>query len=1394
MAFNLEKCRQLTEEYDKLSPDAQSILELLSVVYSPVSYNNLLIIANKCGSVRGSGTAFSRNDVRDLGNLLIQKELAAYVSGRGIICQRTIIEVVARKVALRGEFYPFAESVLEVLRDPDYRWRYDYAPYEVMLRRMRMAFYRHDIALYGDLYRLCWRYYPGNMSDMAPEILLAAQPFDGDFMASLPQELAAEVLEELNATQFESFVPIPGLFEYLEQVCSKDTTARNAAIYPVYLRILALQKIFRGEISDAQALALRSTDRFNCMLILGICGLILGDGYIAVEYFEDALNEYKKITRRRKPCFESMESLFFVLALVKVNTPESLRRASDYLKLLEKGRDPYYDDVVVQFRGLVNAQQGVLNKKRSFLFQSKAEGLSFLLGAIADYLVDSELLSGYKDMLGRYSNKAAACGFDWIAGEMAELIWRYRNKQNKDAKYRDRAAAMREKSGAVSLLDLVVREEPWELTLKALAMIQKDKKGATTGEDSRLVWRLKMSRNDWSMHPYIQKRSAKGNWSKGRAITLKRLQEERVSLPFLTPQDIEICSHIKFEKGYGSYYSYSKDFYFFDVGAFPGLIGHPLVFWDDATAAQVDIARGDVALQVSKKKGAISVALDPPFSDEDAVVVVKESYARVVVYEITEQQRHLAKIIRGGLQVPADAENRVAEVLGNVASCITVQSDISNIAVQLPEVSADAQPEVLLLPYEEGLRAQLMVRPLAKGSYYLPGEGGEVVLAEMEGERVQARRNFKEERNRASAVVEGCPTLSRVKPEGDEWLIPEPDGALELLLELQALGEQVRVSWPKGERMRVTRNVSAEDFHMRITSGMDWFSMKGELHLDESLVFDMRQLLEFIALSSSRFVPLGDGQFLALTRTFRKRLDDLRLCAEERGDSLRFHSLATAALEEFAEEAGKAKTDKKWKEHLNHLRDVQAYVPVLPDTLRVELRDYQKEGFQWLARLAHWGVGACLADDMGLGKTVEALALLVSRATEGPSLVVAPTSVCANWIDETRRFAPTLKVHLFGDGDRKAMLGTLASFDLVVCSYGLMQQEEELITAVSWNVIVLDEAQAIKNRTTKRSKVAMKLEGKFKLATTGTPIENHLGELWNLFRFINPGLLGSFERFNNRFAVPIERDQDRETRNRLKRLIQPFVLRRVKEQVLEELPSRTEITLRVELSKEEASFYEALRQQAVATLEGDAESPGQKHLRILAQIMKLRRACCNTALVSPDIPMPSAKLEVFGAIVEELLENRHKALVFSQFVDHLSLIREYLDKKKITYQYLDGATPAKQRKQRVNAFQSGEGDLFLISLKAGGLGLNLTAADYVIHMDPWWNPAVEDQASDRSHRIGQERPVTIYRLVAQDTIEEKIVSLHQKKRGLADSLLEGSDMTGKMNAEELLMLLRESSA
>ena len=402
--------------------------------------------------------------------------------------------------------------------------------------------------------------------------------------------------------------------------------------------------------------------------------------------------------------------------------------------------------------------------------------------------------------------------------------------------------------------------------------------------------------------------------------------------------------------------------------------------------------------------------------------------------------------------------------------------------------------------------------------------------------------------------------------------------------------------------------------------------------------------------------------------------------------------------------------------------------------------------------------------------------------------MVAPTSVCGNWAAEIGRFAPGLRPIRFAEtGDRDEAIGGLGPGDALIVSYGLLAREQERLAAVPWAMAILDEAQQIKNADTRRAEASRRLKAGFRLALTGTPVENNLDELWSLFAFVNPGLLGGREKFARRFVTPIARDNDARAKAALRALIRPFLLRRTKAQVLAELPPRTEQTLLVEQEPEERAFYEALRRRALERLEEVGAERTRIH--ILAEITRLRQACCHPRLAAPDCGVGSAKLEAFLDLVERLGEGRHRALVFSQFVGHLDLVRAALDAKGVAYQYLDGATPAAEREKRVAAFQAGAGELFLISLKAGGIGLNLTAADYVIHLDPWWNPAVENQASDRAHRIGQQRPVTIYRLIAKGSIEERIVALHRQKRDLADALLEGADASARLSEEDLIGLI-----
>ena len=420
------------------------------------------------------------------------------------------------------------------------------------------------------------------------------------------------------------------------------------------------------------------------------------------------------------------------------------------------------------------------------------------------------------------------------------------------------------------------------------------------------------------------------------------------------------------------------------------------------------------------------------------------------------------------------------------------------------------------------------------------------------------------------------------------------------------------------------------------------------------------------------------------------------------------------------------------------------------------------------------------------------------------ALVAAPASVVLNWRRELERFAPSLNVAVLNTAtDRQRIIEDAKGGDVILSTYGLFVTESEHLQNKEWNTVCLDEAHVIKNRETKTSQVAMQLKASHRIILTGTPVQNHLGELWNLFQFINPGLLGSYDQFSQKYIIPIEQQDAKERSRQLKRIVQPFILRRTKQEVVEELPPKTEVILPVELSDEEMAIYEVIRRRAKEMLEEEAS--GSPSVNTLAEITRLRQAACAPQLAEKSWKGgESTKIAVLMQLIDEIVAGGNSVLVFSQFTSFLALVRQALDARRASspsrsddgkepetssYAYLDGSVPMRQRDQLVQDFQRGRQQVFLISLKAGGLGLNLTGANYVIHLDPWWNPAIEQQATDRAYRIGQRQNVTVYHLISQHTIEEKILRLHETKRNLADQMLSGTSQSHKLTAKDLLDML-----
>ncbi len=817
------------------------------------------------------------------------------------------------------------------------------------------------------------------------------------------------------------------------------------------------------------------------------------------------------------------------------------------------------------------------------------------------------------------------------------------------------------------------------------------------------------------------------------------------------------------------------------------LIGHPHVVESSNPGRAVAVVASDIGLHARRgDDGRIDLRLSRPIPiGSKGMLELKGT--QLTVYRFDDTLQGLARIVGDGLRLPPEAVAPLLDLLPDLSQRVKLDTDLASFGVR--EAAADMQVYAQLDPIADGLRLRLVVRPLGPDSAaHALGVGAETVMATVDGTPHRAQRRLAAEREAGRQLCLLCPGL-----EGLDLSAPievrDPEAALALIEGLQAAGSVLVLEWPTGKQLRIGKARDDKSLTLTVKRQRDWFSADGGLALDDGSVVALSEILRQLPSATGRYLRLDGERIIALEGELRRRLELLHGFADDKGKL----SVSAVAAPIFAEALDEQdEIDVKFRDQLKRINRAQQQVASIPADFQADLRDYQVDGFRFLMRLAGWGAGACLADDMGLGKTVQALAMLTARAAEGPALVLAPTSVVGNWRREALRFAPGLNVRVFGEGDREEALNDLVAGDLVLASYGLLTAQIERFEKIAFATLVLDEAQAIKNAATQRAQAVRRLQADFRVATTGTPLENHLGELWSLFRVLNPGLLGSEEQFRKRFVNAMERDPRAPEREHLRRLLAPFLLRRTKAEVLTELPPRTEILLTVEPSAAEAQLLAAVKRQSLERLNDKSLPPEQRRVQVLAEIMRLRRAACHPDLVAPELGISSAKLEHLVELVQELIDNRHRALVFSQFVDYLSLVRERFDREGIDYQYLDGSTSQKGRDAAVAAFQRGEGKVFLLSLKAGGVGINLTAADYVIHLDPWWNPAVEQQASDRAHRIGQTRPVTIYKLVLKGSIEEQVIALHASKRELIDQVIEGQNSAARMSVDELLAMLADS--
>ncbi len=763
-----------------------------------------------------------------------------------------------------------------------------------------------------------------------------------------------------------------------------------------------------------------------------------------------------------------------------------------------------------------------------------------------------------------------------------------------------------------------------------------------------------------------------------------------------------------------------------------------------------------------------------------------------VLVAINQLQRDiLSRLLTMG-ELPASAAPSMKPTIESLRGIIQVNENILA-HVQEHAIESDGVIVVRIEPEKHGYRITLLAAVLPQGTARLvPATGEEYAYdVDSDGHTHCVHRDMAREHDNFQGLVDVLSHMdAEFSDEHNVCVIGSERNLLNLLAYCHDHHARYVLEWPRGQMLKFKGVLTDGDIHIDVKTGVDWFEVMGQVTVGD-VVIDMQPMLSQCCLQGfDNFVMIGEGEYVQMSETLKRHLaelDALLTMGDKRRHSVpKFHVGALAHTLEALHHS----TDDGYRDLMLKMKQAYQEPMPVPETLNAALRPYQEEGYRWLRRLDAWGAGACLADDMGLGKTLQALAFILSKSHQGPSLVVAPKSVVLNWVSEVGKFAPSLALVVLNTVHNRTHVVSQASAGvLVLCTYGVLTTEAPLLSSLQWNVVCLDEAQQIKNRNTMVSRAAMGLQASSRIILTGTPVQNHLGELWNLMQFINPGILGPWSVFRDNYVIT---QLDQAHRDTLQEMTQPFILRRTKQQVLAHLPEKVETIHYVNMTDQEAEVYEAMRHRVEVKFKKNKTAHEKAMAALLdlgyfEELMKLRLVSCDMHLVYNKWREQSSKVTAMLEILDTLLAvPDNNVLVFSQFTSFLALVRQQLDAHGWDHYYLDGQTPMHKRQDMVDGFQQGLKRLFVSSLKAGGLGINLTAANYVILLDPWWNPAIEAQASDRAHRIGQKRCVSVIRLITQNSIEEKILRLHDTKRQISDDVLDGTSESYKLTYEDIL--------
>lgn len=920
-----------------------------------------------------------------------------------------------------------------------------------------------------------------------------------------------------------------------------------------------------------------------------------------------------------------------------------------------------------------------------------------------------------------------------------------------------------------------------------------------------------LSSGEFTLNIKCRERKKNGEWGK-----LKSFRMSGGNIESLTGIDQQIGSILRGAKNEYNYYSFYYNNYGENTFKIPVTLAKTLLpllsdsgrlfletqgggdvkgplewhaeeIWDFCLAAQIDAGGNHYQVTGRLRCGDQQIPLREPQLLMQQGLMIRDDYVCVLDHHGAYPWISLLRQ-KNDFNIPA---SQISDFLESLYKMPAVPSLIFPEEISIKEVSLIPRPHLIVRQakrnsaYGNKLQAELKfdydaeiisALPLSRG-FYQTGEKRYVIRDHQEEQQaIMDLQQFNFRRQADNGI--NTALLYEITPKNFT----------------HSVSRLVAQGWHVEAEGKLYRN--AGSFSLSVTSGIDWFELSGKVDYD-GVAASLPVLLAALKRKEN-IIQLDDGTFGLLPEEWLKKYGIFAGMGEVEGEHLKFKKCQAGVLDALLMSQPETTCDELFQQTR---RQLQSFDGVLPQDAPTEfqgvLRGYQKEGLGWFDFLDKFGFGGCLADDMGLGKTVQVLALLEKcrlrpqdSLIAGPSLVVAPKSVIFNWKQEAAKFTPQLRILDHTGAGRIAKQEHFENYDLILTTYGTLRQDAVDFQNIEFDYVILDEAQAIKNAGTISAKAARLLRARHRLALSGTPIENHIGELWSLFEFLNPGLLGHAGVFSKTSSDALNPSE--ETRALLSRALRPFILRRTKAAVAPELPEKTEQTMYCEMDKTQSKLYNDLRDHyRLALLKHlDKEGMQKSKIQILEALLRLRQAACHPGLIDQKwANTVSAKMEFLLPQLEEIIDEGHKVLVFSQFTSFLSIVRKELETRGITYLYLDGKT--KDRERMVNAFQKeNDNKIFLISLKAGGLGLNLTAAEYVFLLDPWWNPAVEAQAIDRTHRIGQTQQIFAYRLITRNTVEERVLELQKNKRDLVNAIIrEDSGLIRNLRREDLELLL-----